>query len=242
MAITRYKFWGVGNKTNNGVTDSFNVGVHGIAKTNSPGMENVIINEYICQKLAEIICLPIPTGFIVNNGGIPYFVSLNFNMSGEDLPPSDPIQIVEKFPDLSAGIVLFDTWISNPDRHRQNIAHDTFSGQVQIFDHSHALLSNENIIEHLESNKVQANLGQHCLAPVLKNFDGAQEWNNRILQVPEYYIKQIFIDSVDLGLDASLVPYCVDYFLERRQQLFSLLKRSDYTFINLPSDAWAQII
>lgn len=241
MALTRYKLWGIGEKLEDGVTDSFHVGVHGIAKTNVPGLPNVVVNEFICQQLAQAIRLPMPPGFIIEKDGAPHYVSLDFNLAGEDLPPVNPEKIVEQFPELSTGIGLYDTWVLNPDRHRRNIAYDISTGQIQFFDHSHALLSNEDIIAHLKENRERANLGQHCLARVLHCWDGWEDWYSRIMQVPEYYIYAVFQDSVAIGLAPDLVDYCTEYMIDRRKRLPSILSNSRNFFANLPDREWAKI-
>ncbi|MCB9654160.1 MAG: hypothetical protein H6729_08540 [Deltaproteobacteria bacterium] len=50
----------------------------------------VVANELIAEHLARALLLPIPPGFIIEHKGKPHYVSLNFNLSGEDLPPANP--------------------------------------------------------------------------------------------------------------------------------------------------------
>lgn len=94
MAITRYKIWAIGSPVGSGVTDSIHVGVHGIAKTYQTFLPNVVINEIICNYFAKALLLNCPDGFLIDKEGMPYFVSMNFNLAGEDLPPADDLAIV----------------------------------------------------------------------------------------------------------------------------------------------------
>ena len=139
VPATRYKIWSVGAPVGQGATQSFHVGVAGIAKGSSPWPSFIVDNDLICRDYAQIFLLPIPPGFIIDHNGTPHYVSLNFNLSGEDLPPADPGMIASDHPELACGIVLFDVWIVNGDRHRGNIAHDRTTNRVQISDHSHCL-------------------------------------------------------------------------------------------------------
>jgi hypothetical protein len=76
-------------------------------------------------------CLrPIPPGFVMENEGEQYYVSMNFNLSGEDLPPANTKKITDNHPELSWGIILFDILISNFDRHEENISYDSVARKV----------------------------------------------------------------------------------------------------------------
>ena len=84
------------------------VGVAGLAKGANQDQPFAVANELVCGNLAQAIRLPIPPGFIVDWEGQPYYVSLNFNLAGEDLPPADIVNLVARKADLACGIVLFD--------------------------------------------------------------------------------------------------------------------------------------
>src|SRR5260221_9910986 len=161
MSLTKYKIWSVGALVGNTATAPIHVGVSGIAKTSLPGLPHVVINEFIANQLAKAILLKTPDGFIIDKDSKPHYVSMNFNLAGHDLPPADPFAIVTAKPELSLGIVLFDAWILNNDRHPSNIAFDTSTNVVQIFDHSHSLFGSGDIKAHLEAQKDNPYLGGH---------------------------------------------------------------------------------
>ena len=145
MPVTNYKVWAWGAPVGVGVTVANHVGIAGVAKKATPTDPFLIANEVICNSLARMLLLPCPPGAMLDKGGEPYFFSLNFNLAGMALPPADAVTVVTSFPRLSWGIILFDTLVMNPDRHGLNIAHDTSTNKVQIFDHGHAFLHAGNL-------------------------------------------------------------------------------------------------
>jgi hypothetical protein len=238
MPLTKYKIWSIGHKVGSTATAPIHVGVSGIAKTSLPGMPHVVINEMIANKLAKSILLNTPDGFIIDKDSKPHYVSMNFNLAGHDLPPADALAIVTTKPELSIGIVLFDAWILNRDRHFANIFFDSSTGVIQIFDHSHSLFGDGDIKLHLETNRNNPYLGDHCLLPHITSLTGIEEWLKRIASVPEFYIREVIDDTVSIGLDSSLVTFCVDFMLERRQRLLDILKDHRSIFPKVVPTTW----
>ena len=134
MPATRYKIWQMGNPVGRGATGSLHVGVAGVAKKGVEGQPFAVANELTCRHLASAILLPVPTGFIIEQEGVPYYVSLNFNLAGEDLPPVDAVAFARDEATLASGIVLFDIWIVNSDRNTGNLTYRSNWGR-QVFDH-----------------------------------------------------------------------------------------------------------
>lgn len=242
MPATRYKIWAVGGPVGKGATKSLYVGVTGIAKANSAELPYTIVNELICNQLARSIMLPVPPGFVIEHENNPYFVSLDFNLGGEDLPPADTSALAQSQPGIATGIILFDIWILNDDRHPSNLAFDTTSNKVQVFDHSHAFLRAEanprNRFDRAENN---LGIGNHCLLRELTSFVDIHDWHNRIIQVPEYYIRNSIESAVDLGLPPNLVDYCFDYLLERRVRLIDLVRNHKGLFGNVQPQIWDEL-
>ena len=243
MPATQYKIWQMGNSVGSGATGAVHVGIHGIAKTNNGGIKNVVSNEFIRHALASIILLPIPVGFLMQDSGTTYYVSGNFQLSGEGLPPADSVAITSEQPSLSNGIILFDTWIMNGDRHTQNIAYDTTTKKIQIFDHSHALLgTQDNILNNWEQKKASPCLGGHCLSSLISNLDGMIEWYDRIINIPEYYIREVFKDGLSVEGNENISDDCSNFMLERRNNLLKILKQNAQSvFPQVPEALWESI-
>jgi hypothetical protein len=106
------------------------------AKKATPGQPYIVANELVCGRIAGVLLLPCPPGALMQKDADTYFFSLDFNIAGQALPPASASEIVAKFPRLAWGIIVFDVFVMNSDRHPGNIAYDTSTDQVQIFDHS----------------------------------------------------------------------------------------------------------
>jgi hypothetical protein len=113
----------VGSYMGAGVTGSRAAQLDGVVKTWDASAPYTVANEYICGRLATTIGLPAPPGTIARlNDGTWGFVMLRFGHRGDRLPPVDPDEVVRYKPSLAAGVVAFDSWVLNFDRHTGNLA------------------------------------------------------------------------------------------------------------------------
>jgi len=162
------------------------------------------VNDIFCNSIARSLLLPCPPGATLDKGGEPYFFSLDFNLAGQALPPASGAAVVALDPRLAWGIILFDILVMNDDRHGKNIADDTATQKVQIFDHSHAFLKPQgDISETLAARDGNLCIGGHCLASEIYTFDGFDIWNERIKQIPDYFIEGL-IEPVRLSGSRTL--------------------------------------
>jgi hypothetical protein len=87
------------------------------------------------------------------------------------------------------------------DRHPQNISHNTQTGQLTIFDHSHAFMTpSGDIDQRLASAKGQLAIGGHCFAAELNTWNGFSFWVARIKSLPDYYLE----GAVEAGCGAGI--------------------------------------
>ncbi len=240
MPPTHYKVWAVGGPVGAGVTNSIYVGVSGIAKAASASLPYVVVNELVCASLARALLLPVPPGFIIDHDSKPHYVSLDFNLSGAALPPVNPAALVAAHPSLACGLVLFDVWIANGDRHRSNIAFDTVSNKVMIFDHSHALYGSTGLTR-LEALDDQLGIDSHCIAAELTNLGGVASWIERIRLVPEFYIRSVIADAVDVGLPVAETDFLIDFLLRRREKLPALIRATRGAFPKVEPQLWDEL-
>lgn len=153
-------------------------------------------------------------------------MSLNFNLAGHDLPPVNPQLVVKELPELSAGIIVFDAWIVNPDRHRSNIAYYQATRQLQIFDHASAFFCGKDAASarsFLESKKDSLGIGAHCLAAHVEDLSGMQEWIRRVKTVADFYIEEVVKAAVNVGLPRTEADFCSGYLKDRRDGLEQLV-------------------
>jgi hypothetical protein len=150
-------------------------------------------------------------------------------------------------PDLSTGLILFDIWIANPDRHRKNLSVDFLEKppRMSIFDHSHALFGIDNGTGIQRLNSLQDKLGisgapateqsaqgfvtpywgvvdgtgqnRHCLLNELKTDDYFSKWIGRISAVPDYLIDDVCNGIVDLGMITADEATAAKAFLINRR-------------------------
>lgn len=224
-----------------GAMSSCHVGVAGVAKAATESDPYAVANEFLCDSLARALRLPIPPGFLVEREGDPYYVSLNFLLTGEGLPPADAAKVVANHAELSWGIILFDAWVVNGDRHAQNLAYDSDADRVMIFDHSHAFYRGTQGRASVERHEEGSGVSGHCLACEIVTLDGFDDWLQRIAEVPDYYVRESIRDAVDVGLPEADEDFCIQFLLERRRRLKELVTTdAERMFPKLQRDLWHQ--
>jgi hypothetical protein len=238
MAI-RYKLLARHAMVGTGVMGSQFVAVSGVAKTNNAGQPHAVANELICGKLGRALCLPIPPGFIIEDAGTPWHVSLDFNLAGQQLPPADAALLAQTHPQLAAGIIVFDSWVVNADRHPGNLAFDQTSGAVHLFDHSHAFFATNDGHLYLVNHSNQALANHNCLTPHITTVAGLTFWLDRVNQIPEFIIEEAVQSGVTVGLPAGEEQFCSDYLKHRRTILRNLLLQQQNLFTSVPPHEWA---
>jgi len=241
MPATHYKIADWGDPVGEGVSDARLISVSGVAKTSKATEPNIVANEYVCARLAAAVGLPIPPGFLVKEDGTSWFVSLNFNLSGEKLPPIIPRLLVARKPELCAGILLFDAWILNPDRHAKNLMHYEKTDAVQVFDHSRALMPTDLPQQQYATSMVNSPaIGAHCLAPVIADGSTFTHWHQRIMAVAEHQITDALNEAAEVGLEPANVNFFRDYLLDRRTRLPNIVAANTSVFpgLNLGTLPW----
>lgn len=235
MDTTLYKIWTWGKRTKDGSNVQFNVAVHTKAKRSYTNPYE-ISNELLCLRLGLALRLPIPSGVLLEKDGDTYYASLNPAIAGEKLPPAteEDLDAIAADERLACGIMMFDSWILNEDRWSANVSYFDDTGQTFLFDHGRAFLdtSGRTFLTH---NRDKIGIGcDHCLADRIKSLWCFDEWYERMVSIPESYIR----DSVELasavGLPKSDVEFCTHYLIDRRSRLRNIfLANRDATFPNL---------
>ena len=217
-----------------GVTDTFQAEASVFLKK-APATQPpyTVAVEYVCAELARMIRIPVPPSFVAELPGeeaSPAFSTLGFNLTGGTTPPIDPAEAVAADADLATGIVVFDAWIFNSDRHRGNLSFQATRRphRLNVFDHSHALLFYPDTLR-----KGVTRLGicgttggdrgnRHCLLDTLNTGQFFGKWLDRVQRVPEDLILEIVADAEELGLPSPLVRPTTDFLLIRQRSLRDL--------------------
>jgi hypothetical protein len=223
--IYRVTSWG--KAVGLGATGAQYVNVSAVGKTNSANAPYVVANELVCSQLGHILKLPVPPGFvIVNESGQPHFASLDFNLTGDTLPPIIPDRFVAAFREQIGSILAFDIFIANDDRHARNLAADysTNPPRYILFDHSHALLGgNQNGIPKLDAASAALALGNHVLAGHIENDELFDSMLARIEQMPDYFIEETVSGAEDYGLDGATAERLRNFLGDRRSHVRQLI-------------------
>ncbi|WP_010581963.1 HipA family kinase [Schlesneria paludicola] len=174
-----------------------------------------IPNEYVCSRLAELIGLPVPPCVITYSedlGEKCIFSILDFNINRHKLPEIEPDKFVEHLPDIAAGVLLFDVWIANSDRHSENLTVDDISAPTlcQVFDHDQALfggnagkgcdrLTTLFLRLGITGGPVTGN-NRHCLLNEIDSTEHFSKWANAIWSTPDSVIERLLRDVLKFKL------------------------------------------
>lgn len=209
----------------------------GVAKINGPDRPYLAINEYVCAELGRVVGLPTVPGVVVNDGALQGFVSLRFGPKGEQPPPAIPSEFAQAEPDLAAGVVAFDCWIANPDRHSGNFAYSRSTSATHLFDHDMALLGRRGASKLGELSGAHL-LQRHPVARELRDPVPLLDWANVISHVSSRSIGLALGELRSAGLltpeDAKIVA---DFLEQRSRGISAMLRqaRDDRAFPNAPN-------
>lgn len=248
MTTGRYRVMTIGQQVGIGIAGSQYVTIQAIAKSNGPSAPYCVPNELICGDIGRFFGLPIPPSGIVdvpNAPGSPFFSSLDFNLTGNALPPVDPVACFARLPDLSTGLLLFDMLVANCDRHRGNFAVDMLSTppRMNVFDHGHALFGSlpgegRRRLADLRdragmSGGSRTGGNRHCLIDVISTVSDFGKWLDRIAALPDFFIEDACRAAVGLGITADEANAAIDFLCYRRDHLRDIIRgnRQEFTAI-----------
>lgn len=231
-----------------GATGARLVHVSAFCKTNDK-LHHCVANEYIAERIGRFLGLPIPPGAIgelTKDLKLRGFISLDFSLTGEVLPPIDPSDCYAKLPDICTGVVMFDILIANGDRHANNLAATLQETpyEMLIFDHSHALFGHietealkrlSDLRDRLAVTGGSVTRGnRHCLIDQLKDESLFTKWIERIESLPNHYVDTTCDDLLERDFithqECSAV---VDFLRHRRDEFRKLVKDHQKSFKGL---------
>ena len=199
----------------------------GVAKTNVAAAPYAVANEFICGRLGFMIGLPIPPGVIVvSDDNQLAYVCLRFGLKGERPPPAIPNELAADNPSIAAGVIAFDVWIGNGDRHNGNIAYSRGLLPVVVFDHSHALLGYAagQGVKTLADNVDQPLLAG-CLLPHIESGAAIRRWTDRIGALHDDLIAEVCNCLVRPGgLTKDEADAAASFLCKRKVGLYDRIK------------------
>jgi hypothetical protein len=250
MADRFYKIESLGRQLGIGVAGSRYVSLSAIAKENVPNAPYCVPNELICCELGRFIGLPVPPGAMVSQAtGGSLFASLDFNLTANTLPPVDVAGCVKGLPLLSAGLLLFDIWVANLDRHPGNFAVDFLATppEMNVFDHSHALFGysagdGENRLKLLTDRlgvswstnaPVDSGKHRHCLLDTVSSDGDFGFWIERISATPDFFIRDVCGRATSHGATADEIDAAIAFLIHRRNDMKTIVRlhQAEFTAI-----------
>lgn len=207
-------------------------------KRNSNDSPYRLASEYVAAQLGRIVGLPIPPCGVTYYGdeSEPLFSSFDFNQQRARLPPIIPELFVKKLPFLAAGILVFDIFIGNEDRHEENLVVDRVNSpkEVHVFDHDQSLLTGLFLSGTEKLHALTNNLGvtgakpfssyRHVFIDHVSNEDDLLMWADRIGGIRDYMIDdQCDFCEKEFGLDPS-IGLQLRHYLKSRRSLRGLIK------------------
>lgn len=225
--------WGA--RVGAGATDPQYCTLNGVAKVApAGGRPYLVANEHVCSRLASMINLPVPPGVIVeaSSGDVGYVV-LRFGNANERPPRLIPTDLTNDHPAIAAGILAFDCWVANGDRHTENVAYSPGIWPPMAFDHSHAFFGDPGNLGRLADHALLAPVG--VLAQYISD-DPAQfqEWVDRVQSIRPGVIAEVLESLVARGIiDDGEASIATGFLTARQATLPDLLRGS------LPGVKWS---
>lgn len=203
----------------------------------------LLANEWICANLGWQIRLPIPPFALMRKNTSPrFFASLDFGV--RETTPTDmvPHKLVSAMPRVATGVIVFDVFIANPDRHEGNLKVDNphRPTALEVFDHDCALLGSNKKRHGVSRLKhVTGQLGLckgitggnfHKLASPLTSNCYMHEWISRIDFIHNSFIEDICSEARDLGISKEEAEATSFFLKERKQHISDIINSNKHFF------------
>ena len=228
-----------------GVAGSYQASISAVAKSNGPNAPYCVPNELICAEVGRLLRLPVPPCGLIHApraAVTTWFASLDFNLTGNALPPVDVVRCCNELPELSTGLLLFDVLVANCDRHAGNFSVDFSCSppKMAVFDHSHALfgyVTNQSISRLADlkdrlgiSGGSHTRGNRHCLLNVIATDDHFGKWLDRIRAIPDWFIDEVCQDAAGVGATLDESQAAARFLKHRRGKIASIINGNRQEF------------
>ena len=244
----RYRIVFLGPAIGSGTTDGRIVSVNAVAKTNGSTAPYCVPNEIVCGELGRLLGLSVPPGGVVyspqSNNRL-FYASLDFNLTGNTLPPVNTTKCVKLLPRESSGLLIFDILIGNCDRHNKNISVD-FSKKpptMNIFDHGHALFGKdadqgvarlEQLRNRLAISGGACTLGnRHCMLDQIDTDEHFGYWLDRIRKIPDFFVEDLCDELTGLNCTEKEAAAALSFLKHRRGNLEHIIEENKDAFTRI---------
>lgn len=180
--------------------------------------------EFLAARLMSALGLPTPAGEVaIELEGRTSWVSAVIDLDGEEVAPADVEYLVQRYPDLAAGIFVFDVWTLNCDRNEENlVAHDRLG--LWAIDHEHAFADLRNADP---AKAVGFPLSYHAFQDLGLDTARLHEWGERVRGLPQSTVVRTVHEGYERRLyRAPLRDALQTFLLQRRTDIHTLVARS----------------
>ncbi|WP_435113844.1 HipA family kinase [Nocardiopsis synnemataformans] len=188
---------------------------------------NVVVNEFVCNRLALLLGLPATLGDIwIDEDGVKHWVCAAVRSNGTELPPASPDELLRVDSELRANVVVFDIWVHNTDRSEENLLSDR-KGGIWLIDHEQALFGDiqEDRARGISSTRERKNGFSVLLEDAPPPRDAISKAASKLrYTVDNRAVKAVSGDARRRGLvNAAEERAMVDFLLHRRDHMTRLL-------------------
>ena len=210
----------------------YSVRVRAIAKDELKEAPYEFGNEFICQELCRIVGLPICRNEDAtrddNRCRIGFWSSF---LAPEQLPPEvDARAVAQADMKRASGILLFDLWVRNMDRHTRNLAFNEDTKEVVLFDHGECPFRAVDPLLDFKDNVDSFSVANHCLLEEITTFEHFPYWSNRIASVPANMIREILRESTSYGIPTEWIETGLWFLVRRQARLNQLIDDNRWRF------------
>ena len=228
MPPSHYRLASLGEPIGHGASRTCRVLLQAVAKQNGGrGAAYCLPNELICGELARFLRLPAPpVALVALPGEEARVASLDFNFTDHPLSPVDVDACLHLLPSLSAGLLLFDIWIANPDRHNGNFHVDFQCSppRLNFFDHGQALLGHVPGEAVARMERLQGKLATvSCFLARISEDTHFPLWLERIRATPDFFIEELCAEARPYGLTDEECAAASAFLKSRRDSLAALI-------------------
>ena len=235
-----------------GVTGTQHVTLGGYAKVNTPKFPFCVANEFLASRIGVRLGITVPPGTLVQAQGTAEvgWVTLTF---GDDLPPVRPAEIVTDIPSPAAGLIVFDTFILNNDRHTRNLAYRPSQKRMEVFDHSHSLFGSgtgdletrlQSCRDRLVIDGTAIGGRRHCLLDRVDDPNEILGWAEKLVrEVHEEFITESCRDVAlnSLGPTDEQCDRMAEFLISRREQLVEVIRSEKSEFRSIHEEDWGLV-
>ncbi len=238
-----YEIESVDDPIGSGATGSHWCTLGGVVKTDA-AVPYTVANEFFCGRLGfwSSAYLSLPAASSKKQDGVNAYAMMRFGVKGQNPPPVDPAALVLALPHLAAGVVVFDCWVRNTDRHQQNLAFVPPSA-LSVFDHSHALFGNTpGEGEQTVVNTMGQASWTGCLLGELTQATDLSRWAERVGGVHDDVVEDIAIEAKTLGICTAAEAHAAATALNsRKRALRGWIDSNKASFAKIPDTEWGLI-